>query len=551
MANVAPTGTIFSTNSVRIQEIINKNVEMFLPSLDTVWRNNIVTSQGVAPASNIGRDLKVLKTYMGGFAGVLESAGPRGDFPLYGDDTAGTNATVGAKLLQQAVGRAFPNALEGPMAAPYRLGIPMRAMVANIALTLGEMTAEATPAFIGEVIAPKLEGFAKMIAHTLCNYWYLSQNNYYQLASWATAPTTGNGNLTGSGTAASPYRIKFTPSNLAVDRFFVGQRVDIYNSTGVTRKNETGGQRIRVFVDSVDELKGRVTLVVAPSTTGGPGVSDPSTWSLANADIVVYANSFGAGQPFTGAFTSTSGQSVTATNFTGIAGVNSWLKTGDTNTPSDCVLMGGEGDSGNHIDVLTHPEFKSFGRNMLGQPLTEHELRKVLRRWHVAKKKYGQSIDCLIASDGVWLAYEAQKIGREEKNRDNNLSNVNHEGSQEGFRFTFDGKSYEGYTSTYVESGTVYGIKKGNNNWKRYVPPSPKNMRKNDRLEAFIPFEFVGAALTGTSSIQIPIFSIQNNQNLVTEAVQLPGMLRMQLVPDQAAGIKLTNCAEDRTYSDN
>jgi len=55
--------------------------------------------------------------------------------------------------------------------------------------------------------------------------------------------------------------------------------------------------------------------------------------------------------------------------------------------------------------------------------------------------------------------------------------------------------------------------------------------------------------LTGTNSNQIPIFKNENGRNLLTEYVQIPTMLRMQLVPDQVAGLRLTNCGEERVYS--
>ena len=47
-----------------------------------------------------------------------------------------------------------------------------------------------------------------------------------------------------------------------------------------------------------------------------------------------------------------------------------------------------------------------------------------------------------LSAQGVWLAYEATKIGREWKDRNDRLSSLNDEGSEEGFKFTFDGKTY-------------------------------------------------------------------------------------------------------------
>ena len=53
----ATTGSLFDHHSVRIEEVINKNIEIFLPSLDPVWRDTVVSNQGVGPAEAIGRDM--------------------------------------------------------------------------------------------------------------------------------------------------------------------------------------------------------------------------------------------------------------------------------------------------------------------------------------------------------------------------------------------------------------------------------------------------------------------------------------------------------------
>ena len=175
----APTVSLFSTHGVRIEEIINKKIEMFLPTLDKVWEESVVNNQGVGSQDQIGRDFLIVKTYMGGLSGVIDPGGPRGDFTLYGDPM---NTALGSKLHLQGLQNVFPDATLGPNATPYRLSIPMRSMVTNLMLTLGELQAEATDAFIGEVVQPKLEGFAKNLCQYLCNYFYLSQNTYYSLS---------------------------------------------------------------------------------------------------------------------------------------------------------------------------------------------------------------------------------------------------------------------------------------------------------------------------------------------------------------------------------
>ena len=181
-AQFATSGSLFDRHQGQIEEIINKNVDTILPSLDPAWRDTIVSSQGVGPASAIGRDMKILKLYRGGLTGVIEQGAQYGnsgsDFTLYGGQTT----SLGAKQYLQTNTNVWPNALEGPAINSYRLGIGMRSMLTNLAVTMGEMQAEATPAFIGDVIAPKLKGFAQNLSHTLCNYWYTSQNSSYRLA---------------------------------------------------------------------------------------------------------------------------------------------------------------------------------------------------------------------------------------------------------------------------------------------------------------------------------------------------------------------------------
>ena len=538
----ATTGSLFDKQSDRIQEVLNKNIELFLPALDPAWRDTFVTSQGVGPASLIGRDLKILKIFMGSMAGVLDMGDNTNNFVLYGDKTV---SDIGAKLQQQTNTNTWPDATDGVMAKPYRLGVGMKAMVSNLYMSLGEMTAEATPAFIGEVIGPKLEGHARLMAHTLCNYWYLAENSNYQLSTLTYSAalaefstnflTTSPATFSAASTSIAATAIRFQVPEKNIDRYAVGMRVDIFegssnqiriNDSAATAAGQNVTTRISAWVAAVDEVTNKVTIAFGQALSA-------LGFSTSTATYYVYF----ANARKTGAASGTT----TGSNGYGFAGINSWLK-------STGNLLGGDYDSANAINVDTHPEFKSFFKGSVGT-LTEHKMRQYLRGYHRAKEKYGQYIDTLIASDGVWLNYEAQKIGQYQLDRTNRLSSLTNEGSQEGFKFTFDGRTYTGYTSNYIEDGTVYGVRKGGANWKKYVPPSPKGTQKFDKAEGFIPFEFVGPAL-GYADVKVPIQRVSGNSTLVTEGMQMPGMLRMQLVPDQPSGMKLTGVSTDRQYGD-
>jgi hypothetical protein len=535
MPGTLPVNTLLDTNSVRIEEIINKSIGVFAPSCSKFWEDHIISNSSIAPSGDIGRDYKILKTFQGSLAGVIDPGGPTNDFALYGD----TTTDLGSKLFMQGLSNTFPDPRRGMNAKTYRLGIPLRTMNANIMLTLGELQAEATPALIGEIIAPKFTGFARNMALFLCNSFYTSQNNTFQLTSLL----TGNFTYTDNGTVNSTMVIDTTYTNYAVDRFQVGMQCSLFDATGATERSTTAATAglTMLVVKAVDELTGKVYFGGVKKTDFSV-LTDMQTIGAATTDIIVPYNLKG---------TATTPWNVDATNyFTGIAGIRSWMKPGDAsgNTYNAAnTLLGAEADSSNRINVNTHPEFKSMTVSMGGAAMTEHKLRQILRRFHMAKGKYGKSIDTLLASDGVWLAYEQTKIGREIIDRTGGLSSLNNQGSAEGFTFQMDGRTYKGLTDSFIESGVMYGIK-GGSNWKRYVPNEQKGVSRFDKADAWVPFRFVASAL-GMPGNKIPIQSASGNFTMVTEGAQMPGHLRMQLVPEQPDGIIIDSCGEDRLYS--
>ena len=548
------TGSIFDRQSNRIQEVLNKSLKVFLAGLDPVWRDKAITSQGVGNSGDLGRDLKIIKIFMGSLTGVIDPGQGFGNKDLYGDATD----PLGPLMHTQQANQAYPSPMEGPNATPYRLAIPMRSIVTNLMITLGEKQADATPALINQVVAPKLTAFARNMALTLCNYWYLSQNEAYKLC------TVTNASVAQIGTSGV-YRITFNPSNQAVHRFARGQRVDLLwnanaasgavtgkrlndsndqNVSGtLTLADSNRGTRLQLIVENCDPLTNTVTLVAPYNPVSASGFQDDSNATAnisaitelnLNADVV-YANTHLV-------------NNVGGTTYTGIAGINSWLKAGNEGG-TQTRLLGSESDSTDFIDVNDRPEFKSFKYAVNGV-LTEYNMKRYLQRVHSAFEPLGHTIDTLIASEGVWSAYESQKIGQYRIDRTGRPASIQNEGQTEGFSFTFEGKTYKGHTSRFVEAGTLYGLKLGGSNWKKYVPPSPRGMSKMSEADAFIPFEFVAGAITGTSTNQLPVYQTASGggANLVTQASQMPGRIRMQLVPDQVNGMKLTGLTEDRLY---
>lgn len=548
----APSGSFFGIEKTRHEEILSQSIDTMLADVDSFWKDTFLSSQGVVSTSDIGRDHKIVKLYNSALAGRIESGGfgSRADFPLYGDPSS--NA-IGAKMFDQDITQTWPDPRHAPNPRTFRLGVPMRSMLGTLLVTLAEMQAEITPSFIDDVIAQKVEGYARNWARTICNYLYLSQNNYYRIST-----ATNSALQTNEGT------ISFQPDNEASHRYEPGMLLDAVNTAtntpfGSTAAGSSGlaATGDYLVVDRVDHLTNTVWLRAFDASAG--------TWTDGSAsndfgDVVTNVGSTASN--FDGAalvLYNTKGTSTTPYSaspyYTGIAGFNSWIKY-DSNDP---YLLGDERDqsttpTSHSISITEHPEFRSFYHDLSSNPLTEHTLRKILRRFHAAKQPYGRTVDTGVASDGVWLAYEATKIGRETLDRTGRLSSLADEGSANEVRFHLDGRSYKMHISNWIEDGTVYFTKTSGQNWKRLVPPKLGKTRSQSGIEPGIPYENVGPAMTGTDSLYLPMTLTSSGDAgglaLPTEGLQMPGWLRMNLVPDQPDGIKLVNCATDKLYSD-
>jgi hypothetical protein len=116
--------------------------------------------------------------------------------------------------------------------------------------------------------------------------------------------------------------------------------------------------------------------------------------------------------------------------------------------------------------------------------------------------------------------------------------------------FTHQGKKYTWFEDTFVEANTAYIVRTGGGNFARYNPPKIKGSTPMPNSPDGIPVEFVVPALTGGQSTRVPIYAADGAVTQVTEGTQQPAWVRMQILPEQFSGIKLTNITEDRMYSD-
>ena len=527
--------SLLDRNAGVIKEIIGNSAFEFMAKEDPVFREMFLSGMDLMSANELGRDLRFKMRFYGGLTGVIrghhvvtDAAGNTiggSKAALFGEATT----SMGPKLFTQTVARTFPNALHGANPQPYGLTGTLHAIETNLYITLTMLTMEALPANIKEHVMPVFRGFAKHIARFAANAFHADQTNQYRLAS--VGPTAGtnawvrnNGNRT----------ITFFPVEEVAHRFEVGMPVDIF-SDPTTRINEVSSVRILLFVGAVNYWTNEVTLQAAATDVSGNAVTHATIFSdgnMGDAAFVTFAEQFDlAASP----------------DHQGLYNWRDWFK-------SSGNLLGASAITDNaidSIDVDEHPEFRSGDFPNVGT-LTERGLLQYLSTVNNALDVWDYYIDTLVAAPGIWTNIFDQMQAFESIDRTGRPGSMTALGLKEGFVITHEGRTFRGFTSKWLEKGTMIGIRRGGN-WRILVPPSPSALPTNampdpnNDLDSRFPVEFVVPALTGTPSIKFPILTASGE---LTHGTQMPGWIRMQFAPgDQIPGVVWTGIDDNRIYS--
>lgn len=125
------TGNLFDIEANVFEEIINKDVDIILPTLDPAWRDTFVSNQGVFPTNQLGRQWKAIRILRGTYTGVIDGGTARDDFTLYGENYTRWSD----KMMLQDIEQTWPDPLEGPKPGSLRLAFGLQSMHTNLALS--------------------------------------------------------------------------------------------------------------------------------------------------------------------------------------------------------------------------------------------------------------------------------------------------------------------------------------------------------------------------------------------------------------------------------
>jgi hypothetical protein len=527
---------LVARESITIRELIGNRVMNVLPEAGRWFDDMEMIDVGTASGYEVGRDMLVKRRYMGSIAGTVVGGQNFNNRAIYGDKTTALN---NSPFYLHALQMTGPSPLTSPVPKAWGWTGELYSGECTVPLTIGQLRLEATPANIKDQIAPVFEGMAKNIAHFVSCHFFTDREQNNRLAT-----------LGGTGAGATQWAydntnktLTFFPLERTIHRFVPGQEVDLWDTSGAARINESGGARIPMWIMSVSHTQNRVKVQIDPAQdlTAAPWTTllDNTTESIALGDAITWHSQ-------------NSGQGLKAPY-----GWHDWIKAGSAaGTSAKKRLLGSAAittTTDDYIDVEDKPFAQSYQRESIGV-LNQQDLELYVDEANLALSAYGGSIDCLLFSRGVRHAMWQLDLARSylTNNRPANQSGNEQYGLKGGFKIsTPSGGTIDAYVSPMVEDGECLGLKlKGN--WKILTLPNPQGSGSNSQLSPnssparSIPIVFKGK-LFGFPTDKVPIYNA-NAENL--DGVHFPASFTYQMIPqEQIPGLRLTGISTSRAFS--
>lgn len=208
-------------------------------------------------------------------------------------------------------------------------------------------------------------------------------------------------------------------------------------------------------------------------------------------------------------------------------GINDWTKSSGTLMSSSASEVA--------LNLTDYPDFASQVTAING-PFTEDVANMQVGKFAEAYPSVG--LETIITTMGVQLkAIEQSAYNNNRFNYDRQGKTLNMALGWDKMTYSFGGKTFRFYVSPYCLANTMYIIKMGEGNYKRYSPPRITAVGGQQPVNDL---EFLGTLVT-PNNIFMHVFDAAGDPQ---DYLQAPCWLHRLIVPVDVRGIKLTGVTE-------
>jgi hypothetical protein len=502
-----------------------------LPAIAPIYDKIEKSSMDVIRDTGIGRGWKVTHNYATGIAGLIESGDPLGPGMA---EMIGASATYDPQVQMLAGGASsgrsnlsiFPTAEQSPHTSDLRRDLVLHKVVGNFSLPVTWMQSDALTATQVKKIGRDIQAVGKLKAIVEASSFF--SHNVTNSSGSQTQVLGRISAIAENSTIADFIDITIDEQYGRICNFRQGMSIDIVADSSGTLQNGTAtdgtdvrnythttAKYARLIIVNIDFISKIVTLRPINTDTG----------ALCNYGSGTSGDIFQAGQAGAADDWLTLANTSRAERPQCSWGLNDWIK------GSGKIMGGSTGAAALDLDYYT--QFKSLVK-AVNSPLTDNVLNRYIAGYLDAYP--GMTLDTIITTQGVnqkWL--EQPLLGNARHLYDRTGKSLKMKGGWSEVTYEWGGRTFNYVVSPMCLSKTLYALKFGEGNVKRYQPPTVGG--SDSRVDGV---EFL-APLGGHNGIfKIAHASTGASQDLV----EAPFWMYKLVAPIDPKAVKLTGLTE-------
>lgn len=482
-------GTVVGDLSNTVQAEITPGIRESMGPTDGIFERIRNSSMGVK-RDGIGRDFYVYHNFIASLAGAYYwRANPLGSTTL--------TSVLPGHVLNSV--NAFPGAGEAANMGTVQRRLQLVQGTGNFFLPVQLFQVDQLDAATIKYVGLNIQQVAKLVAHMRAvSFWHVAPAGTLQPLGQIETVTDGG------GTSDDTVTVTVDGSTYGIGRirnFYPGMFVDILDAgSGYASLKDS---RDYAVVTEVDPFNKTVKIALTTSTYDWEA-------QIVAGDVIVAKDC------------------AAATDGYGPSGVEDWVKAVDTGTDVQVfnIYISTDGSD------LLYPQFGSLVA-AVSAPLTEAVLNKYVGGFMDAT---GKKLDTLATTGGVVREMLEQVDDLGVFQRQGAALDLVNGWSKIGYQY--GGQSLQWLISSFISPGRLYGLKTGEGNLTRYVPPKIPGTGSHASFDGDVQFI---AKMSGSTNIFKPLHNSSGN---TTEVMEAPFITLEEIAPMDVQSVKLTGITE-------